>query len=211
MSHTRTILGDRAGRGHVVLCGMSHPQGKAQECWDTCASCRWVGFGGVGGGEGGGRGSHLFNYPQALNHSLGLPITETCRWGHCCSPAYATLSPVAPPPCYALPPSSPLTSYEFRRWGNSRSPAYGTLSDYQFMRRHQSSDKRKKEATAAWGDNIASEADVIDVFVKYCKVGGGVSAYVCGGGGGQQGRQQHGVTTSPARLTSSTCLSSTAR
>lgn len=25
-------------------------------------------------------------------------------------------------------------------------------------------------ATAAWGDNIASEADVIDVFVKYCKV-----------------------------------------
>lgn len=58
-----------------------------------------------------------------------------------------------------------------RRWGNSRSPAYGTLSDYQFMRRHQSSDKRKNEARAAWGDSVANEQDVVDVFVKYCKVG----------------------------------------
>lgn len=57
------------------------------------------------------------------------------------------------------------------RWGNSRSPAYGTLSDYQFMRRHQSSEKRKKEAREAWGDSVASEQDVVDVFVKYCKVG----------------------------------------
>lgn len=55
------------------------------------------------------------------------------------------------------------------RWGNSRSPAYGTLSDYQFMRRHQSSEKRKKEAREAWGDSVASEQDVVDVFVKYCK------------------------------------------
>lgn len=59
------------------------------------------------------------------------------------------------------------------RWGNSRSPAYGTLSDYQFMRRHQSSEKRKKEARDSWGNSVASEQDVVDVFVKYCKVCGG--------------------------------------
>jgi hypothetical protein len=82
------------------------------------------------------------------------------------------------------------------RWGNSRSPAYGTLSDYQFMRRHQSSDKRKKEATAAWGDNVASEADVIDVFVKYCKVGGGqqlVLVIVVVFGGGGRGHKEWGA------------------
>lgn len=56
------------------------------------------------------------------------------------------------------------------RWGNSRSPAYGTLSDYQFMRRHQSSEKRRKEARGAWGDALNNEQDVADVFVKYCKV-----------------------------------------
>jgi hypothetical protein len=39
------------------------------------------------------------------------------------------------------------------------------------MRRHQSSEKRKKEAREAWGDSVASEQDVVDVFVKYCKVG----------------------------------------
>lgn len=71
------------------------------------------------------------------------------------------------------------------RWGNSRSPAYGTLSDYQFMRRHTSSDKRKDAARAAWGTALASEADVVDVFVAYCKVGcgcGGMRAVACVGG-----------------------------
>lgn len=67
------------------------------------------------------------------------------------------------------------------RWGNSRSPAYGTLSDYQFMRQHQSSDKRKNEARTAWGDAVASEQDVVDVFVKYCKVCGlGFGEWVLG-------------------------------
>jgi hypothetical protein len=56
------------------------------------------------------------------------------------------------------------------RWGNSRSPAYGTLSDYQFMRRHTSSDKRKDAARAAWGAELAGPEDVADVFVRYCKV-----------------------------------------
>jgi hypothetical protein len=57
------------------------------------------------------------------------------------------------------------------RWGNSRSPAYGTLSDYQFMRRHTSSDKRKDAARTAWGAELAGPEDVADVFVRYCKVG----------------------------------------
>ena len=32
------------------------------------------------------------------------------------------------------------------RWGNAKSPAYGTLSDYQFMRRHSGSEKRREKA-----------------------------------------------------------------
>lgn len=47
------------------------------------------------------------------------------------------------------------------------SPAYGTLSDYQFMRRHTSSDKRKEKARAAWGNSPSSLADIIQVFVNY--------------------------------------------
>jgi hypothetical protein len=46
------------------------------------------------------------------------------------------------------------------------------------MRRHQSSDKRKKEAREAWGEGIKGEEDVVDVFVKYCKVGWLVGAKV---------------------------------
>jgi hypothetical protein len=68
------------------------------------------------------------------------------------------------------------------RWGNSRSPAYGTLSDYQFMRRHAASEKRRGEARAAWGEAVESEGDVADVFVKYCKVCGaraGARVAVC--------------------------------
>ena len=53
------------------------------------------------------------------------------------------------------------------RWGNARSPAYGTLSDYQFMRRHSGSEKRREKARAAWGANLNSVADVVNVFVKY--------------------------------------------
>eukprot|EP00878_Enallax_costatus_P012779 GHUV01013346.1.p1 GENE.GHUV01013346.1~~GHUV01013346.1.p1 ORF type:complete len:376 (+),score=87.57 GHUV01013346.1:1641-2768(+) len=60
-------------------------------------------------------------------------------------------------------------SFPSGRWGNSRSPAYGTLSDYQFMRRHSSSNKRKEAARAAWGAKLANTDDVIDVFVRYCK------------------------------------------
>ncbi|WIA22217.1 hypothetical protein OEZ85_004547 [Tetradesmus obliquus] len=60
-------------------------------------------------------------------------------------------------------------SFPSGRWGNSRSPAYGTLSDYQFMRRHTSSDKRKDAARAAWGAELAGPEDVADVFVRYCK------------------------------------------
>lgn len=47
------------------------------------------------------------------------------------------------------------------------SPAYGTLSDYQFMRRHTSSDKRKAKARAAWGDSPSTLSDIIQVFVNY--------------------------------------------
>jgi methylenetetrahydrofolate reductase (NADPH) len=57
------------------------------------------------------------------------------------------------------------------RWGNSRSPAYGTLSDYQFMRRHSGSEKRREAAKAAWGEQLGGVADVQQVFVNYCKVG----------------------------------------
>lgn len=51
------------------------------------------------------------------------------------------------------------------RWGNARSPAYGTLSDYQFMRRHTSSAKRKEKAIAAWGAELKAVEDVVNVFV----------------------------------------------
>jgi hypothetical protein len=47
------------------------------------------------------------------------------------------------------------------------SPAYGTLSDYQFMRRHTSSDKRKEKARDAWGSSPSTLSDIIQVFVKY--------------------------------------------
>ncbi|KAG2491425.1 hypothetical protein HYH03_010213 [Edaphochlamys debaryana] len=60
-------------------------------------------------------------------------------------------------------------SYPSGRWGNSRSPAYGTLSDYQFMRRHTSSDARKEKARAAWGATLSGVEDVQEVFVKYVK------------------------------------------
>jgi len=53
------------------------------------------------------------------------------------------------------------------RWGNARSPAYGTLSDYQFMRRHSSNEKRRERARAAWGASLGSVGDVVNVFVKY--------------------------------------------
>ena len=53
------------------------------------------------------------------------------------------------------------------RWGDARSPAYGTLSDYQFMRRHSGSEKRREKARAAWGASLTSVADVVNVFVKY--------------------------------------------
>ncbi|GMH43579.1 hypothetical protein BSKO_11501 [Bryopsis sp. KO-2023] len=59
------------------------------------------------------------------------------------------------------------------RWGDSRSPAYGTLSDYQFMRRHATTEKRAIKAREAWGDTVDSVDDVVDVFVRYCK--GGIS------------------------------------
>jgi methylenetetrahydrofolate reductase (NADPH) len=57
------------------------------------------------------------------------------------------------------------------RWGNAASPAYGTLSDYQFMRRHASSDKRRAAALEAWGAAPSSLEDVKEVFVNYCQVG----------------------------------------
>ena len=55
------------------------------------------------------------------------------------------------------------------RWGNAKSPAYGTLNDYQFMRRHTSSEKRQEKARAAWGSNLDSIDSIIKVFVKYTK------------------------------------------
>ncbi|KAK9842600.1 hypothetical protein WJX81_008347 [Elliptochloris bilobata] len=58
-------------------------------------------------------------------------------------------------------------SFPAGRWGNARSPAYGTLSDYQFMRRHSGSEKRREKARAAWGASLNSVADVVNVFVKY--------------------------------------------
>lgn len=54
-----------------------------------------------------------------------------------------------------------------RRWGNAKSPAYGTLSDYQFMRRHSTSTKRREKARQQWGDSLSSVDDIIAVFVKY--------------------------------------------
>lgn len=39
------------------------------------------------------------------------------------------------------------------------------------MRRHTGSDKRKDAARAAWGTKLANTDDVVDVFVRYCKVG----------------------------------------
>mmetsp|Transcript_3439 Transcript_3439/g.9965 ORF Transcript_3439/g.9965 Transcript_3439/m.9965 type:complete len:600 (-) Transcript_3439:1135-2934(-) len=57
--------------------------------------------------------------------------------------------------------------YPQGRWGDARSPAYGTLSDYQFMRRHTSDDKRREKAKAAWGAAPQTLEDVIKVFVAY--------------------------------------------
>ncbi|CAD7703090.1 unnamed protein product [Ostreobium quekettii] len=55
------------------------------------------------------------------------------------------------------------------RWGDSQSPAYGTLNDYQFMRRHTSSEKRAQKAREAWGDVLTCIDDVKEVFLSYCK------------------------------------------
>ena len=35
------------------------------------------------------------------------------------------------------------------------------------MRRHSGSEKRREKARAAWGANLNSVADVVNVFVKY--------------------------------------------
>ena len=53
------------------------------------------------------------------------------------------------------------------RWGNAHSPAYGTLSDYQFMRRHSTSSKRREKARQQWGESLDSIQDIIEVFVRY--------------------------------------------
>lgn len=55
------------------------------------------------------------------------------------------------------------------RWGNSSSPSYGALFDYQFMRPHTSSTKKKEKARTAWGAELTGLQDVKDVFAKYCK------------------------------------------
>ena len=52
-------------------------------------------------------------------------------------------------------------------WGDSKSPAYGTFNDYQFMRRHTSNEQRLGKAKAAWGADLTSVEDVVNVFVKY--------------------------------------------
>lgn len=57
--------------------------------------------------------------------------------------------------------------YPSGRWGNAKSPAYGTLNDYQFMRRHTSNEQRLGKAKAAWGADLTSVEDVVNVFVKY--------------------------------------------
>eukprot|EP00891_Asterochloris_glomerata_P001320 jgi/Astpho2/1320/e_gw1.00024.9.1_t len=55
------------------------------------------------------------------------------------------------------------------RWGNARSPAYGTLSDYQFMRRHTSTEKRAQKARQSWGATLNGVDSVAAVFAKYTK------------------------------------------
>ncbi len=70
-------------------------------------------------------------------------------------------------------------NYPNGRWGNARSPAYGTLSDYQFMRRHTSSEKRAEKAKAAWGTSLNSLQDVCAVFVKYTAGGVGWVLHAC--------------------------------
>jgi hypothetical protein len=37
------------------------------------------------------------------------------------------------------------------------------------MRRHTGSDKRRERARAAWGAELADEAAVAEVFVRYCR------------------------------------------
>ena len=46
------------------------------------------------------------------------------------------------------------------------------------MRRHSGSEKRREKARAAWGANLNSVADVVNVFVKYTS-GAPLPAYVC--------------------------------
>lgn len=51
------------------------------------------------------------------------------------------------------------------RWGNSQSPAFGTLTDYHLF--YLKSHHKTEELLPMWGPELASEADVFDVFASF--------------------------------------------
>ena len=51
------------------------------------------------------------------------------------------------------------------RWGDVTSPAFGELTDYHLF--YLDSSSTKAELLKMWGEDIASEEDVFDVFKRY--------------------------------------------
>ncbi|CAD7703242.1 unnamed protein product [Ostreobium quekettii] len=106
----------------------------------------------------------LVNRDNLPRHFPWRPPTNVQRSGEAVRPIFWSNRPKS-----YIKRTADWDAFPSGRWGDSQSPAYGTLNDYQFMRRHTSSEKRAQKAREAWGDVLSSVDDVKQVFVNYCK------------------------------------------